>query len=245
MRELIEICGPQTRGRRKAAALAYEAQCRHFPRGNPKIAAAYARLAGELHDTERLAATAFLVGLFDGLANVQVDPTAVSRRVDAEDWHALEQCVNHFISHKAVTLDHSTFEPLDESLMRETLAEFPSMQARAEAFLQALHPVAEVLLPRLKTLQRRIPDTARPFAVVRDLMQKCTPPCGASIEGAVVEAFHVARKAEHGLHFPAIHFLSAAWQREPRSAVQFHHMGQNLGVVCWALVELGSLTNRA
>jgi len=247
MYEFVTVCSPQMQGHRMAAAMAYETECYQFPYRHPQIAATYARLVAEIHDSERLAAIAFLVGLCEGMANAKVDPVAVSRRASAEDWHVFEQSIDDFISHKAVNLDDGTFEPMDIGLMQETLAEFESPLARAEAFLQALRPLAENVFLQLKRLQRWIPQMTGPLLIARHLAQSCMPPrvSATSAESAAVEAFHVTLNTEHRREFPAIDFLSAAWHRELRSAVQFHHVGQNLGLMCWAIVEMGVITTLA
>mmetsp|Transcript_29835 Transcript_29835/g.75056 ORF Transcript_29835/g.75056 Transcript_29835/m.75056 type:complete len:311 (+) Transcript_29835:88-1020(+) len=231
----VKICGLQTRGRRAAAAVLYETECRQFPYCNPKAAAAYARGAGDIHDSERLAVTALLVGLCEGLANVQVDPMTVNRRVDAKAWHALDSAIHHFMTCKAMVLDDGIFEPDEACLMLETLSEFSSVQARAEAFLQALRPLAEAFLLQLKILRRHIPKAAGPLVMTGHVVQRCSP-ASASAQNAAVAAFHVAQSAESELDFVAIHFLSAAWNKEHKGAVQYHHVGKNLGIMFKAVI---------
>merc|ERR1712113_487349 len=115
----------------------------------------------------------------------------------------------------------TTFEPEDAGLMQKTLAEYPSVEARAEAFLQALRPLVETLLLLLKALRRRIPELERPLVIARQVVQRCAA-TSASAQSAAVAAFHVAHNSESELEFAAMHFLSAAWYRELRGPVQLH-----------------------
>merc|ERR1719291_1437922 len=124
-----------------------------------------------------------------------------------------------------------TFEANDPLLMQELLSEFPSAQARAEAFLQGFHALAEALLSQLKELRRRMSEAADPLLMLCCAAERCQHPVD-SPEKVVADAFHIAPKAERRAALPAVHFACAAWRREPRGALQWHHIGQYLGTVC-------------
>jgi len=116
--------------------------------------------------------------------------------------------------------------------MQEMLQEFPSAQARAEAFSEALKDLAETLKLHLKDLRRSIPEVAGSLVMMREVEERCSD----LDESSVFKAFRVARKGERKSDLAAIHFLHAAWRREPRGAVQCHHIGMYLGIMCWAVV---------
>jgi len=243
----IRWCGPQTRGHRAAAVSVYEQECREFPRQYPKVAAAYARLAGELHDAERLAVGAFVVGFSLGVANVHLDPVQVCRRVAGDSLFDLEQDIYNFVSHRAVTHREGSFSP-DDVIGQDSSRFFLSMQARAEAFLsEALQPLAVGAARLLKGLRRVVPDALEPLRLAgraADAAAVARPVPGAvaalspgaeSREARLhvaQAAFLATAKADHERDVASIHLLRAAWSRQPRGAVQWHHMGQHAGIVC-------------
>mmetsp|Transcript_90676 Transcript_90676/g.292663 ORF Transcript_90676/g.292663 Transcript_90676/m.292663 type:complete len:330 (+) Transcript_90676:60-1049(+) len=233
----IKFCGMQSSSHHRAAATVYESECREFARRHPKVAAAYARLAGELHDADRLAAGAFLVGFSLGVADVNIDPVAVCKKMKGEDWPALEQAISNFVNHPAVVQCNGTFEPDNPESMQEMATDFPSVQARSEAFLHgALQPLAEALTRPLKDLRRVGSEAHAPVSLAVLLQDICCADWSAGAERRVCDAFRIAEKAERKADLAALHFVLAAWRRQPRGAVQWHHVGQNLGIVCLALI---------
>lgn len=235
----VRLLGFQSRGKWLDATEAYENDCRGFAPQCPRIASAYVRLSGQLHNQRRMAATAFVVGFCNGLdsSSTWLDPDRICKFVDAEKFDALDLSFSCFIVHKAVTCCDGTFEPEDSGCFADSVKAFGSAQLRATIFIAALCSVTQEVLMMLKSVRRSVPEVTAPVRITKQICSRLAAgqlDPDESLRAASL-CFHAAPAMDFNENgCVSLHLLRAAWLRQPCTAVQWHHIGQHLATVCLA-----------